>query len=156
VGTEIVCHHSAPHWLRDAEVIEDELPTSGVNRVGRNAPLLPKISRKKAVYAPTPAFENFVFLCLPKQKKKVYAPLLPKKFIFLGHENRKIRVTLPCSETWLMPLLPTFDEIILSNDSSDHKSCNSIIAIDKKVILNINSEHQLSFGIFRLLVNTNQ
>ena len=52
--------------------------------------------------------------------------------------------------------LPTFDEIILSYDSSDHKSCNSIIAIDKKVILNINSEYQLSFGIFCLLVNTNQ
>ena len=76
MGTEIVCHHSGPHWLRDVEVIKDELPT--------------------------------------------------------------------------------FDEIILSNDSSDHKSCNSIIAIDKKVILNINSEYQLSFGIFCLLVNTNQ
>ena len=76
MGTEIVCHRSGPHWLRDAEVIEDELPT--------------------------------------------------------------------------------FDEIILSNDSSDHKSCNSIIAIAKKVILNISSEYQISFGIFGLLVNTNQ
>ena len=52
MGTEIVCHHSGPHWLRDAEMIEYELPT--------------------------------------------------------------------------------FDEIILSNDSSDHKSCNRLLLLTRK------------------------